>query len=454
MPKNITRSRKVSLEAGRAPQAISGQRERNVVPSSQNVSQIAGVAKPKNPIGEPRDAKVDSMGGVRDLADYVRSTGPSTNDQLPKPLSIRDLATSPTKIRAPVVTVPAPTSPKSTRKSSNRLQARDPRPSRNAESSALIDFIREGPPREAGDHRINRNVAPFRTTMDSDDLNGLVSQFPRASKNSSEMTGVPSIATTNNSNTPLINHSAKVATSSAPTRAVAAPDSEDGMPKRTRRRVKDPYAIDDSDDEDFLETTTPKQTNEESLIDFLRNTAPPSNMVAQPLLSSPEQVQKALINNKSTLNRTPSLDKIRDLVRGGRSTPAPPANPPSYSQSFSSSPAQAQSRARAESPHLTQAGSKLDTYRPTQVTHAAHVERERNRRVQTQSRADSRLSTRTENTVGYGATADLADYLRNTGPPPAFEQEVQPFILTNSPINGVKKEEGGLKKFFSMRGKK
>lgn len=201
------------------------------------------------------------MGGVRDLADYVRSTGPSTNDQLPKPLSVRGAPSSPTRARAPSVPMISSTPPKPRRRSSNRLQARDPRPSRHAESTALIDFIREGPPRQPGDHRINRNVAPFRTTMDSDDLNGLVSQFPRDSKNSSEMTGVPSIATTNNSNAPLASNGAKMGTSTAPTRTVIDPDPEDGMPQKTRRRIKDPYAIDDSDDELFNDHDTPKQTN-------------------------------------------------------------------------------------------------------------------------------------------------------------------------------------------------
>jgi len=86
------------------------------------------------------------------------------------------------------------------------------------------------------------------------------------------------------------------------------------------------------------------------------------------------------------------------------------------------------------------------------MTHAPHVDR--NRRT---SRANSRSESRSENrgtANGYGATADLADYLRNTGPPPTMEQQPQPFILNGIDVNGVKKEEGGLKKFFTMRGRK
>lgn len=57
----------------------------------------------------------------------------------------------------------------------------------------------------------------------------------------------------------------------------APPPQGDAMPARKQRRVRDPYAIDDSDD-DFTDDQTPaqaKRTQDESLIDFLRNTAPP-----------------------------------------------------------------------------------------------------------------------------------------------------------------------------------
>ena len=275
--------------------------------------------------------------------------------------------------------------------------------------------------------------------MDSDDLNALASSLP---KNSSDTNG----NTTLNSNVSLLNHASKAATSPPPqTQLILEPqssthekvtnDDEDRMPKRTRRRIKDPYAIDDSDD-DTMEEPAPKQTQEESLVDFLKNTAPPPNMTAQPILASTKSAKP--------LSRTPSVDKLKEFVRNRGNTPIPDRQ----------EQLKAQSRARAESPHLTQSGSKIDSYRPTQPTHAKHVDRDRASKVvnRTESRAESRTERRTS-AKGVGATADLADYLRNTGPPPTSEDKPEPFIFSNKQSNGVHKQEGGLKKFFSRRGR-
>ncbi|KAK5099016.1 hypothetical protein LTR70_000862 [Exophiala xenobiotica] len=435
------RSRNISLDASRQPQAATSQTAQMSQPLSNNVTlQKPPAPKLKNPLGEARDAQVPRTTGVRDLADYVRSTGPSNDDQLPKAIS-GDVAAAHSARQA------AMSSPGSAvaARPQNRLkfQARDARPSRTAESSALIDFIREGPPREQGDHRINRHIAPFRTTMDSDDLNALASSLP---KTSSDTNG----NTTLNSNTPLISNAARAPTSSQPQlQAASLPqtimhdrvttDEDNGMPKRTRRRIKDPYAIDDSDD-DLLEDAAPKEPREESLADFLRNTAPSASMTAQPIMSSRQ--------SKKPLNRTASVDKLKEFVRNRSTT----------SSSDRQEQLKAQSRARAESPHLTQNGSKLDSYRPTQPTHAKHVDRDRASKVgnktesRTESRAESRLETRTP-VRSVGATSDLADYLKNTGPPPSSEEKPQPFVLSNKHTNGVQRQEGGLKKFFSRRGK-
>lgn len=431
-PQIVTRSRKVSMEAGRAPQVVSPNGDRKVIPSSKDIpQQPASPTRTRNPVGVPRDAKIDRMSGVRDLADYMRSTGPSNEDQLPKALDIRPV--SPNMIRTSAPTSPVqqqPSSPQSARKPKSRLQARDARPSRHAESSALISFIREGPP--------PLSDLSYRNTMDSDDLNGTAS-LPH--KQSDETTAVPSIATTNNSHAPLVSNQARMG--NLPTNhTTTVPNTDNEIPKRTRRKVKDPYALDDSDD-DLMDDSNPKATTEESLIDFLRNTAPPQSMTAQPILTAPPPPRK-----DSLLNRKPSLDKLKEFGRNKGAGAGPVAS------------VQAQAQPRAESPHLTQTGSKLDSYRPTQTTHAAHVDRNR----ASKSRNDSRIGTGTsavqpQSPKGYGETADLAEYLRNTGPPPGSD-DVQPFILSNRQVNGVKQQQsessggGGLKKFFSMRGRK
>jgi len=432
------RSPSIGMDATHRHQEATNQTVQTPQSSSNNVtSQKLPARRSKNPLGEARDAQVPRTTNVMDLADYVRSTGPSSDDQLPK--AITGVAAAAPSTRQAGTS--APGSPAAVRPQSRlKFQARDARSSRNAESTELIDFIREGPPREPGDHRINRHIAPFRTTMDSDDLNALAPSLP---KNSSDTNG----NTTLNSNTPLISNAARAAPSLQP-QIQAAPlqqsavhdrvtiDREHDMPRRTRRRVKDPYAIDESDEE-ALEHTTPNQPREESLVDFLRNTAPSASMTAQPILASPQ----------SSLNRAASVEKLKEFVRNRSTT----------SSSDRQEQLRAQSRARAESPHLTQNGSKLDSYRPTQPTHAKHVDRERASKAgyraesRTESRAESRLESRAP-MRSSSATADLADYLRNTGPPPSSE-ETQPFSLSNQQTDGVQRQEGGLRKFFSRRGK-
>lgn len=434
------RSPSIGMGATHQHQEATNQTVQTPQSSSNNVtSQKLPARRSKNPLGEARDAQVPRTTNVMDLADYVRSTGPSSDDQLPK--AITGVAAAAPSTRQ--ASTSAPGSPAAVRPQSRlKFQARDARPSRNAESTELIDFIREGPPREPGDHRINRHIAPFRTTMDSDDLNALAPSLP---KNSSDTNG----NTTVNSNTPLISNAARVAPSQQP-QIQAAPlqqtavhdrvtvDREHNMPRRTRRRVKDPYAIDESDEE-ALEHTTPNQPQEESLVDFLRNTAPSTSMTAQPILASPQ--------SSKSLNRAASVEKLKEFVRNRSTT----------SSSDRQEHLRAQSRARAESPHLTQNGSKLDSYRPTQPTHAKHVDRERASKAgyraesRTESRAESRLESRAPARTS-SATADLADYLRNTGPPPSSE-ETQPFSFSNQQTDGVQRQEGGLRKFFSRRGK-
>lgn len=400
--------------------------ERRVIPSSRNFTPLSSnPVKSRNQIGEPRDARVESAAGTRDLADYARSTGPSDDTQLPKPIGGRVMSPKPPS-----------TAQSSISKPQNRLkfQARDPRPSRNAESAELIDFIREGPPRAPGEHRIDRHVAPFRTTMDSDDFNALAGGTDRLRVSDSTM------GTSANSQTPLVGRSQAVNGGAAtPDTVIARPttrDADDFTPKRTQKRVKDPYALDDSDDEAEAGAAVAK-SNEESLIDFLRNTAPPPNMHVQPALSVPDDAAPFPV-----VHRSPSGARLREMVRNARS-PTPAAGNRTNSLKKAGPP-------RAESPHLTQFGTKRDTYRPTQVTHAAHVDKHRSK-----SRQEPSTSTR----AGVGDTADLAEYLRNTGPPPGYQPEPQPFLLSQDTLNqhhvtnGEAKEDQGLKKFFTLKGR-
>lgn len=208
------------------------------------------------------------------------------------------------------------------------------------------------------------------------------------------------------------------------------------MPTRKQHRVRDPYAIDDSDD-DVEEPLTPaqaKRTQDESLIDFLRNTAPPPGSLPPPILagssnaalsttaagtvrgqSSNQGIRERIMRSasRSSLNRKASVNRSQPTVKKDE--------PPQQYRSTG--------RARETSPHLVQTGKKIDIYKPTTVTDAQHADRLQARGPTSSSRTD---------------TADLADYLKNSGPPdvPAGGAVRHPSVL---------KEEAGFLRFFSRR---
>ena len=423
--------------AGAAPQQ----------PPTKFVSQARPKAEAtRNPLGAPRDARTEPN-TTRDLADYVRSTGPTSETQLAQALGTRPSTGTVSRqtaggVRAdgvpvaPVENASFDTARPSTNSDRpvNRLkfQARDARPARNTETSELIDFIREGPPRNEGEHRIDRRVAPFRTTMDSDDLNALAPppEFNgRGSVGSAPESAVTSksVQESTNSRTALLDSTNRSngkhglsASSAGNGVARQIVREQNGMPPRTRRKARDPYSIDDSDEEPEQDLVRPKPgAEEESLVDFLRNTAPPPGMAPQPILAAIPRAQE-----RPDVKRAASNSKLKDVLTRQGSV----AN-----KSAAASAVKATNGAREESPHLTQVGSKLDKYRPTQTTHAAHVDRNRQK-----PRGEARDPTNNNST-----TADLAHYLMNTGPPEPPRQQQQ-----SSPT----KDQAGFLKFFSRRG--
>jgi hypothetical protein len=318
----------------------------------------------------PRDPKVETP-STRDLADFAKSTGPEYPGQLPKAVS---------RASAQV--------PKRAKTAAPRFQPRDPIV--KGPNSALIDFIREGPPRAKGDvtHRIPRTVAPFRTTMDSDELNVLGPTQDAAYRNSgsSNQEGSAVTKSTGNSQTRLMGSANRNAfdpsnNSNLGTSHVPRPQVEGSTPpKRKQRRVRDPYAVDiGSDDEIDDGLGKPPKYEEESLIDFLRNSSPPAENQNQPqplLLSTsrmagqhPNVLRKPVNGGfRERLKRTASTNSLSR--RDG-------ADPSSLSSDRLHISGRAGKQVTPSSPHLIQSGSQLDSYKPTQTTYAAHVERNR-----------------------------------------------------------------------------
>ncbi|OAP58548.1 hypothetical protein AYL99_07638 [Fonsecaea erecta] len=428
-------------------------------PPTPGQKATASPAKPKNRLGEPREARM-VRNNTRDLADYARSTGPEHEAQLPKLLNARPATAQTTRtelsFREKVFGVVDENRPSTTSGKPSRLkyQARDARGPRTAESSDLIDFIREGPPRAPGEHRIDRSVAPFRTTMDSDDLNALapppeLDTRGRNSDGSAQESAVTvkSMPSSMNSRTGLLESTNRAAgkftngfgiSATAISKQPVIPET-DGMPKRTRPKIRDPYAIDysDEEDEEMEEEYEPpkRRTDEESLVDFLRNTAPPPGMTTQPILAAmpnPTQPDPA-----SMLRQSTSSSKLKDLLPGGSASAA--RNNPHASGNNTTPNTRPVNIARAESPHLTQVGSRMDKYRPTTTTHAPHVDRNRQK-----MRVQPRDPTTSSN---GGGTADLAAYLKSSGPPPGMNDKPPQKIG-----GAVQKDQAGFLKFFQRRG--
>ena len=490
---------------------------------------------------EPKDARGEDT-SIRDFADFIRNTGPEQIKTLPKlplssgstnakrPLSGSDRKASPAGKMASgklaKSSTPAPvlsgkkSEIKAARKSATgaRLQAREAAIKRSDQSSDLIDFIRQGPPADhaVGAHRIPRNVAPFRTTMDSDEIQAL--GHGRA-RDTSSMTSTQdslmntrSIQSSINSRTGLIDppgrSNTKPTSNPAPTSSPIQPKPMrsssplPGHPIRKQRRVKDPYAI-DTDSEDEKMADTPKAHRaEESMLDFLNSTAPPTNNAPAPIniKSAFDGIPENGTNGR-TLQRKLSGSSMRTrFTRSGSlgqphatspnpSTPRSPSNAPQRSptapvQSQSTRPSNQRNASgsgrpntqtvsafpRSTSPHLHSSpkANRQEHYKPPGPSYAGHVERQRNAsapipsngggpQVSSLGRPRQAAPPRTERlrdpTVGQDSMRDLADFFANSAPPegstaPRARPESATSIRDDRDGSG-----GGFSRMFSRRKK-
>ncbi|KAL4887030.1 hypothetical protein BJY04DRAFT_212994 [Aspergillus karnatakaensis] len=245
---------------------------------------------------QPRDAR-PSVESSYDFAQFIRNSGPASPTTPATPATPASPTTTYKSSGGRRVSGSTELSKRPSRTDSAlsngfrgpRLQARSAAVPKG-EVSDLIDFIREGPP-TVGARRIPRTVAPVRNTMESDDL-AYDQGTPSVTSTQGESTATKSQVSVG-SRTGLLdkNTNAKAAPKlqSTSSRSLNNVD-EDPRPKRTQRRVPDPYAIDWDDDEFevMLEEPKPKR-EEESLIDFLRNVPPPP---------SESQTQPFALNNQ------------------------------------------------------------------------------------------------------------------------------------------------------------
>ena len=388
----------------------------------------SGPAVKRGPQAVPRDARVEGE-NIRDFADFIRSTGPDGGKLSGSSGSTPIATTTNGSFSGPSTHKPIVPSPQPSRISSirnkPRLQARDPT-IRNDESSDLIDFIRQGPPAEkGGSHRIPRTVAPFRSTMDSDEIQSLGHGRARDANSLASTQGsfkAKSIQSSVNSRTGLL-ESGRQAAKAPMADKRSFRGEEHGAPVRKQRRVRDPYAIDSDDEEnDDDHSTTPKQTrNEESLIDFLNSAPPPQANNSPPRLAIPKSAVKAM-KTRANSERSRFGFGGSGGSSAGRSRPLIPATVTggsdynNDSRSYNSSSPQ---------------------------SFEMRAERQRNGGVEGRARIRKNMTARAAREDDMDVRG-LADFLRNSGPPD-LGAPYEP------PPKAPEKESSGFTRMFSRR---
>ncbi|PKS07646.1 hypothetical protein jhhlp_006252 [Lomentospora prolificans] len=357
---------------------------------------------------QAREARVPRE-SIAEFADFIRSTGPYGGDNGPIP--IRPSAGSISSAKNSIDT-------RRTSSASNRprLLAREAIVDNREDNSDLIDFIRRGPS-GLGDHRIPRAVAPFRTTMDSDQMSGAVggkavdATIPniRYSQTSASVTDMaPSMHSSINSQSALLKNKPSYQTTSF--------DEEETMPmpKRKTRRVRDPYAIDFSDEEDdeifgmpSMPAKSTKPAKEESLADFLRNYEPPPEPVQS--MPPPQTKPKKKSSTSNLMNRftrgSSSSSHSNKNFSGGSNTlpPLPRTNSTSGGKGYI--------------PIQVNMPPGYDKYGPVDTSVAPKTSSPGAGTVRVPRRKfEPREAVSTQSSSG---TSDLAAFLRSSGPPAA-----------------------------------
>lgn len=386
---------------------------------------------------------------TRDFADFIRSTGPQKEQEVLPILNNRSTtslnslrqahingsrSSSPARSlnRTPLHSENVPPVPPMPNKGKNSMmQPRGPTSTADG-TSELIDFIRTGPngSSQAGQprqHRISRTVAPFRTTMDSDQLNEwgerLVAQpdlklntsVPSAPSIRSASSMKSSVRTSANSRAPLLSSSNAAETvhpahSGVPQRlsSLSASDPSNkplqtstSEPPVKRYRNKDPYAIDflDDEDDDLLTALPRHRREEESLIDFLRHSEPPADNFPRGYTNGTSSPPQAANKGAPRRGSTPGLKTLgADAVSMGRRGSMPNRDgpqPANTKTANSSAPRQPQGTTAIAVGPITKPRSKME----------------------------ARIANTPRNDAG---TTDLADFLRSSGPQPGQNASPSP----------------------------
>lgn len=436
-----------------------------------------------------REAAVQTS-SISDFADFIRSTGPDREPQtlipaLQNAAAQRQASVSAMEGRAPSISGASTVSP--TRQSSlasptrgasvsgpprqasvsgpirqssvsgpqmsestgikykRNYVAREARGSQSTSNAGLIDFIRTGP-NPAKDNMPSKDIAPFRYSMDSDEMREAVINLDEPTGHRASVSTMNTMQTmmTYNSHAPLVpgGRQPSISMSTSPRggstpRLQAAPAAKPQKQSSyttdaegvRRYRNKDPYAIDISDDEYeddgvdlFATTTAQQQPPRKSIAGSSINHSSRSGSLG-PFMSDSNT---AYTTDASTDPRSLSSSS-RGPLSAGLSNPTP-SSPPL--------PAPAAPPAAASSP------AAPSHHQPGRVVIPRNPNRPKLevRGAATGARGDS------------GSTRDLADFFKNSGPiegPPSMNSSAAP--SPNIGGTGGKEKGEGKGKFWQRK---
>lgn len=420
-----------------------------------------GLAISTGRLGGPqaREARTPNETSTADFAEFIRSTGPASADYRPFPPTRSPVS----PVRNPVSPIRPPSSAGSrtdarvvsgtTNFNRNRQEPRDAAVDGNDDSRDLLDFIRQGPPiATSNQHRIPRHIAPFRTTMDSEEMSGVAGgraidanipdiRYSQSSTNATEQ----SVQSSMHSNAALINKS-------PPSKLNQMFDDDMVMPVRKTRRVRDPYAIDYSDEEEEMmasqgrEYEAPEEAypeprrgagvgvvpvrKEESLAEFLRNYDPPAEPVDNTRRAPRKKISAPNLIGRFTRNQV-------------KEPPLPPVAPAAQDNRGLHTSGGASTKS-------------MGKYVPIQVNMPPGYGKYGRIETESVSRGPEPPSTRkvpmkkfvAREPAGSGVseTAELAAFLRNSRPPPSMDAPPRMPPVREEDNRGLSKMFGRKKK--------
>jgi len=400
-PMDLRRSISISRKTGLSSHPV------EIAPQPPSVP-----AKPRGPPAQAREARVPRE-SLADFAEFIRATGPAGEAAAAgrpgMPVAMR---TASTPAGLPKVGTDANRQSTIARA---RFQAREAVVDHKDDNSDLIDFIRRGPP-NANNPRIPRTVAPFRTTMDSDQLATTIGGRAVDAR-------LPDIrysgASTN------ITESSMNSSSALLKKDKSSPQLDDGemmMPKRKTRRVKDPYALDFSDEEEEEEAMAPRggrraPPKEESLADFLKSYAPPPDNSPVPFTqaAAAAAMPKKKASAPSLMSRFTSRSERSPtkMIFGGSGNTSPRNVDPRPISTRT--PSGGGGGGRGYIPIQVNMPPGVDKYSPAANPPSPLASAGPSA---TKSRVlMKKYEPREATSTSSRATSDLADFLRNSGPP-------------------------------------